>query len=378
MMPLSIATSLLAALLAPSPPGPTAPDPDAGLALVRGFEAYDASIETISYRQVLYRCPSSNTPDPQLRRWFALNESERALSAQRHFVHHYTFHGYAEDEQAWLDLVARTAGDATWKIGWSVDEGRGILNQPDLMLPISASLTRMLGRFIDYGAPRESATLAEQLRAATRAAYLPPSEGEPWPGFRVDALINKGWVDVEVRVDPAHGFVPRLLRVLRHHDQFLIETLVAPEIADADGTWIPTVVIQCIREQHIVRDVAHPVPPGQAADMRLAPELEGLPEPLRTPEVRAWVARLSIVGIADAEKRLADGPTGFWSDDTEVSQPQIARVTDVRVNRAWDTGDYFAGLDPAGRMFNGCTMSRSDVKSVRRFLETKLMNGTSP
>jgi hypothetical protein len=337
-------------------------------ALLAALTAYERSFDGVWWRQTTYAPPSANRNIPT---WRFLEESERAIGLDWRFLHH-TRHSIAERPD-WKQSSFRAVyfGDNTRRVtaGLDPDDTQGMLTQPDFFFAGGCNIWRLLGHFTEYADPMRSRSLAEELVRASDLEYLAPVDDQPWPGVRARGGVSGGAMDAEVRLDPAHGFAPRVILLFRRLDGALVEALVTLEYQQVDGVWIPSVGLQGCRYVEQVDDVDHAVTPERRADFDRAATMEGLPEPVRTPALRSWIERLQRVEVLDRTNSLATGPFVWYQPKTSVHSPQVMIVTEVKVNAFPDHDNLFRRLPPRTRMFNGMAGQWATVDEVRRFVE---------
>ncbi|MBL8764440.1 MAG: hypothetical protein JNM07_09250 [Phycisphaerae bacterium] len=360
------AFSLLAAHLcvtASTPPAAPEGDPRA-VALMRAFEALDSSIEVLRWRQVQYSPPAASLDNNQY--WLA-EESEYWVASDGTHRFQHTYSGMFEDTREWLHIAENYGGTRTRQVGWYFPDSSGSIKDSAHVVAAGPGPLRLFGRFIDYAIPYRSVTLTEQVRRAKDVQYLEPTSEEPWPGFRVNGQVNGGWLDVEMRVDPDHGFTPRLFRTIRHHDQWPIETLVALEVTPVGPFWLPARIVQGTTYLQKVEDVLDPLPAHHVKNIALARAMTGLPEELKSPSLAAWIERMTEVRIFNEETRVMFGPLSCFDSDNETAGPGIGVLAGYAVNEPLHESDLFEGFPPGGRIFNGCISRHVTVEQARHF-----------
>lgn len=352
-------------------PPSLAPPPVA--VLIDALEAYESSIECLSWHQTEYHPPAICRNRPE---WMLLQVSDRYADVQ--------WQSYLQIQHLILEppnfdtsyLRMSYVQSGCQRVTFDRQQDTGMLTQPDHFFAGGCNVWRMMGRCADYERPMFSQPLAAYLRWASTLTWLDATEEEPWPGVRAEGAISRGWLDAEVRLDPEHGFAPRIIRMVRPSDGLLVEAYIIVRYTMADGVWIPSLVIQGANYVDVVQEMAGnadaSLPPTHSGDFGLARSLAGLPEEMQSADVAFWIDRLVRVDILDRKAGLVTGPLVWLNPDEPLYAPAIATATDIRVNDPLHWDEALGSIPADGKMFNGLTGEwMTGAKAKQMFLDLK-------
>jgi hypothetical protein len=274
------------------------------------------------------------------------------------------------------------ACDGTQRLSWVPEHQKGMLTQPNDAPVGGTQLLRALGRSLDMDNLTFTAPMSSLLQHAKSTTFLSPTESEPWPGIHAEQVLEKFDVDVEVRLDPQHGFAPRVVRVIRPGDALIADEVLVLSYQACDGVFVPRLTVQCGRYAQVVKDVASPISDQVLTDLAAALRLEGLPDELHTEEVRDAIAFTQRVLVLDEESRRVSGPMLVFDEGRELICPQIVVIEGVELNRRSRLRTAFDGVDPNGRIFDGfkrewTTMSKASAQLSESPLNPLLLPGSS-
>lgn len=320
--------------------------------LIAGLQAYEASIQSISWTEAGYLPPSS---DVQRSSWLLRQESSRYWDRSWRWVIDGRTAGSDPPDYVLTYYESTVVCDGVRRLSWVPGEAEGLLTQPDESVVGGTQLLRALGRSLDLDGAPFTAPLSTLLLQAKVLTFMAPTAEEPWPGLRAEDILRRHGMDVEIRVDPANLFAPRLIRVIRPKDGLVADELLVLSYQDCQSIPIPRVCVHGAYYAQIVDDLSHPVSAQRLADMRDALRLEGLPEELQTLEVRRAVARMQSVRVMDDTTRRVSGLMLVFDAGEGLLGPQILLVREVSLNRASDLCGAFRSMDRAGRVFDGFT-----------------------
>lgn len=342
------------------------------------LEAYERSVQSVRWDQDEYSTPTTNTAGGSLSSlptWVHLQRSSRYASGTREWFMLASKSSYDPPDagalQPKLVLVEMLFfGDGGYRVTLSPTGNRGMLTNSDVYSSGGANIWRLLGRFAEPADPMRAPTLSWQLARAKERVPLAPTSEEPWPGVLGIGATSRGVVHIEVRVDPACGGMPRVIRM--HATQpgsYVYETLVVVEAIRVDGVWMPRVGIMAPMYSKIVENVDSPLTADRVRDFELTRRFEGLPPDIVTPELKKWVDRLQVVSILDRARSLVIGPFSVFEPSDPTFSPQIMVATNIRVNQPMDFEEMFQSLPPDAEMFNGLTAERTNPAGIRASLD---------
>ncbi|MFN0131305.1 MAG: hypothetical protein ACKVW3_02040 [Phycisphaerales bacterium] len=338
------------------------------------LEAYERSVRCVSWDQEEFSCPSTNTGGGTLATfatWMLLQRSTLYASETREWFMRATklirdppdVEGQPSKVEQYEMLFF---GDGAYRVTRSPATNRGMLTNSDVYSSGGANLWRLLGRYAEPGDPMRAATLSWRLGRARQHVALEPTSEEPWPGVIGVGAASEGVVDVEVRVDPERGGMPRVIRMhATRPGSYVYETLVVVEAVQVDGIWMPRVGIQASMYSKIVPNVDAPLSPDRQKDFELSRRLEGLPPDIVTPELKRWIDRLQIVEVLDRSRSIVIGPFSVFEPSETTFSPQIMVASNIRVNQPMTFDEMFRSLPPDADMFNGLTAERTTPAGIR-------------
>lgn len=248
-------------------------------------------------------------------------------------------------------------GDGSFRVAADLDLGEGMLTEPVDFPVWGPTLWRSLGRLTDLQATRRGRSLPEVIAGASSREYLAPTESEPWPGIRARdaAALSSGRLDLEVRVDPEHGFCPRLIRLVRLGTGQVGEETHVVDVFEVDpGVWLPRVVI--VQGYQAVGSVPE-LPPERLQDFERANTLAGLPfeecrvdgatqARLRDIVERGWTPGEIVVGTAYM-------PIGAGRADQEIVCPQVLFIESASLRPRAPLRGFAERIPPDTKMFDG-------------------------
>lgn len=325
--------------------------------LLACMEAYHDSIESIKWRQVEYLPPAQAD---QRETWRILQESHRYFD---------------RDAWAYHDSIFWTSGPPDFTIehrhgiymaygGWRATyvylqdpriKNRGMLTAQDHFSAGGCNVPRLLGLYLETMRPMYSRDPITLLRGAERWEYLEPTDIDPWPGVMAYGAINDRWLDLEVRVDPERGFVPRVIRTHRASDGWLVEELRVLDCELVDGAWIPSLGMQIPNYTTIDADLEQPYDAIRLKDFADALKLEGLPERIRTDKIRRCVERSHKPVVIDRGSRMMSGLMGTFRSGEPTICPQIMIANSFRLNTRMTLDDMMENLLRDAPMYDGAT-----------------------
>jgi hypothetical protein len=342
----------------------TDPRADAVLAAI---SAYERSTHTIRWTQRVFIPPSTHEDEGTTWKmtWKMMLNSER----------------FAGEDWSWFLLERDDPGPTPdpeveyqrlyfGKAGLRVTAGltfrKGMLALNDGFFTSGVHLWRALGRGLDYQTHTACRSLEDLLRQADSVVYVEPANDLPWPGVRARTTDPARWfMDVEVRIDPALGGMPRAY-ISRVPDGWAAERMEVLEAGRFGEFWLPVIGAHAVFYPVNVQDASDPVPERRRLDIERARSGAGLPPELNTDEVRRCIERLIQVRAIDADRGLFLAPLTITTNNPLVV-PQIFVVDHAEVNVPMSIDRMFEHVSADARMFNGCTGEWTDVEGIRRF-----------
>lgn len=350
-----------------------APEDPRVAALLAGLQAYESSIVSISWRQAVYAPPSK---EQYAATWVLLNESWRYWDAGWSCAIHER-HLEADPPDfipAYRESVMVV--DGVRRLSWSVADSHGLLASPDVYPVGGLQLLRALGRSVDFDGAPFTASLSSLLRQAEFLTYLPATAEEPWPGLTGVQVLRHYGVDAQVRLDPAHGMTPRVIRVIRSNDGLVAEDLRVLAVSAHEGVFIPSLCVFGASYAQTVDDIEEPLAAQRKEDLARAMTLDGLPEELHTPGVREAIRTMQAVRVMNANSRRMSGPlTVFDRGGDGILSPQVLVVSDVQLNVSINPDELFTDADRAGQVFDGFS---GTFVALREALQTLRPSGLAP
>lgn len=337
------------------------------VALCRGLEAYENSIASLRWGQVWYAPPSRNR---NLDRWIVGEESERYVDEFGNWFH--VSRMFMNDGPPdWTVRYHHNLyfGSGAVRVASELDKGRGLVDDPDSFFAGGGNAWRAMGRFLEYSDFVRGRPASALMEDASGLEYLEPTESEPWPGVRAVGAVSGGLVDIEMRVDPDHGFAPRVIRTPRRSDRASAELLVILELQDVDGVWIPRVGLTANYYTERVADPARCLPAEREKDFEAARSLNGLPSEAQSAELRRWIGEAQAVRVFDQAAGIVGGPLVCFNPDEAICSPNVFIVSWVRVNEPM-TRDAMIGYLPVGTEMANAFMHEfhRSVDDARGFL----------
>ncbi|MFZ2874114.1 MAG: hypothetical protein WAZ94_06495 [Phycisphaerales bacterium] len=324
-------------------------------ALVAAIEGYSADTSAVSWRQRTYIPPCHLASRPA---WSLLETSERYMDERWNWglsIHHRR----SDPEADWAVTFKEEVsfGNGCFRAAADLDLGEGVLTEP-IDFPVwGPALWRSIGRLTDLQATRRGRSLPEVIAGASTREYLAPTELEPWPGVRARdaAPLSSGSLDLEVRVDPEHGFCPRLIRLVRlGTGQVGEETHVVDVFEVEPGVWLPRIaIVQGYQGLGRLPEL----PPERLQDFEQANTLDGLPldewrvdgaRRARMGDIvaRGWVPGRIIVGTVYM-------PVGAGLPDQEIVCPQVLFIESASLGPRAPLREFAGRIPPETRMFDG-------------------------
>ncbi|MCE7973841.1 MAG: hypothetical protein DYG92_05855 [Leptolyngbya sp. PLA1] len=326
-------------------------------ALVAAIEGYSADTAAVEWRQRTYLPPCQLAHRPT---WSLLESSGR----------------YMDERWNWgLDIRHRRSGpEDDWNVTFKeevsfgnggvracadLDLDEGMLTEPTNFHVWGPTLWGCLGRLTDLQATRRGRSLPEVIAAASSREYLEPTASEPWPGIRARdaAPISAGALDLEVRVDPDHGFCPRVIRLVRLGTGQVGEETRVVDVFEAErGVWLPRIAI--VHGYEALERVPE-LPPERLQDFERANSLEGLPldefgvgEALRG-QMReifegGWKPGSIVIGTVYL-------PIGAGRPDQEIVCPQVLFIESATLTPRTPLRRFADRMLSDTRMYDGLT-----------------------
>lgn len=340
--------------------------------LLAGLQGYENSIESLYWKQRWYWPPNLSKPKGPRSTWTVGQASSRYRDSEWRWCLDSTF--TTRDEPDSQPVAERTLyiGDGGTRLATGEEnKWRGVLSTQDTFFIGGATLETLLGRGVDYSYPERGRVLSEMLRLGERVEFLPPTQEEPWPGVRAINAVGQGYSNLDARVDPDLGFMPRLVRVWRSSDHATAEAAVTVDTFVLDGVHLPSVAVRIALNQQVVPVAEHLVADGVARDFELSRKLDGLPPfPARVRhDVQAWVARGQEVRWIDMDTRIAEGPSVWTSQEWGLIAPVVLVIDQVRLNPPRESCWTLADLPASTTIFNAYTSRReaaSDAINIQR------------
>jgi hypothetical protein len=333
-------------------------------AVIAASAAYERSIHALHWSQRLFLPPSVHGTTARSE-WVMDRQEER----------------YADENWAWL-LSSRAdpgaspdpeveyqrfyMGTAGLRVTAGLTFRRGMLALNDGYFIGGVHLWRHLGRGLDYSMHTACRSLEDLLRRADRIEYVEPTDELPWPGVRArTADPARHFMDLEVRVDPACGGMPRSI-ISRRADGWPAEQMAVIAAQAFDQIRIPVVGMHTIFYTAVVADAVDPVPEQRRLDLERARSGLGLPAELNTPTLRQWIQRFTQVCLIDPQRGHWLAPLTIKEQDL-LAVPQIFVIDHAEVNTPMSFDQMFEHLPAEIKMFNGCTGEWTDADGIRRF-----------
>ncbi|QYU70465.1 hypothetical protein J4558_10260 [Leptolyngbya sp. 15MV] len=349
--------------------------PNAGsiAALLAGLESHETSIESVSAvsEEFIFGRWNGVVDDLQ---WSRLTTGSRYNDRSLKWTRDWTFDGNERDSSGQLALhyeVSILAGDGVARVGWMAGQELGMVAGSDATLSTpQPHLWRVLGRHVDPRFPAESPLLHEILRSARELEYLPPTEELPWPGVLGRVVIWETF-DLEVRIDPQHGFVPRHWKIdYRRTPGVKIEMIVS-SVQRVGEFWMPRVAIFIV---HFAYDAnPHAAEPAPVVNQILDRyrSLVGLP-PMPDPQFFARHIERSV--------RITRDPSGTgWRSpippdgphkEIGLTLPSVTLFRAIRINDDAAFGMALDQIDDEHPFFIAQTRERTSAARAKQFFET--------
>lgn len=334
-------------------------------ALVAAMEAYEGSIESVTWKQSWYAppCTAMRRPD-----WLLGEESERYADSFWRWRQESRF--FSTNPPLYEVSYRRVLyfGDGQRRVALPETDWRGIVGEPDGFFTGGCTLLRLLGRHLDYGNHEFGRRPSELMRQAVALEYLEATAEVPWPGLRGKGALSDGTVSLEVRVDPDRGFAPRRFRTIRDRDGATGEELFTVSYSQVDDVWIPSCGVCASPYTEVVSDPDNPLSPAVQKDFQQARTLDGLPEGCRSIDLAAAIASGQRVRVIDATNKIVEGPMACFRSEDGPYAPTVLQVSDVRLNGEVSLDEMFATLPPQASLMTGMTWKREPASLVRRLL----------
>lgn len=337
---------------------------EATTVLLGGLRCYEASIESLAWEQRWYWPPNLSRANGPRSQWTLGERSTRYRDIEWRWFLDSTFTTFEPPEYRRVSERGLYIGGGGTRLAAGEESGwRGVLSTQDTFFIGGATLETLLGRGVDYSYPERGRLLSEMMALGNPVEYLPPTAEEPWPGLRAMKAVGNGWSNLDARIDPDLGFMPRLIRVWRSSDSAVSETAVTVESQEIDGIHVPRVAVRTGLSHLIVSDAAHPVTESVSADFALSLALDGLPTMNEATNrvVREWVSRGQRVRVLDARSNLAEGPAVWMSSDWGLISPVVLVIDWAKLNQSpeeyWSTDRFPSDTT----IFNGFTSRREAV-----------------
>lgn len=324
-------------------------------ALVAAIEGYSADTVALEWRQRTFIPPCELSHRAM---WSLLESSERYMDERWNWGLSIS-HRRSDPEDDWRVTFTEevSLGNGSFRASADLDMGEGMLTEPIDFHVWGPTLWRCVGRLTDLRATRRGRSLPEVIAAASSPEYLAPTASEPWPGIRVRdaAPISAGALDLEVRVDPEHGFCPRVIRLVRlGTGQIGEETRVLDVFEAEPGVWLPRIAIM---HGYQALERAPELPAERLLDFERANTLDGLPlaefgvgdalrAQMREVIERGWNPREIVVGTVYM-------PIGAGKADQEIVCPQVLFIGSAVVRPRAPLGGFADRIPTATRMFDG-------------------------
>jgi hypothetical protein len=327
------------------------PDPRC-VALIDALERYEASISCLRWHERQYGPPSAAQG---LNQWVLSLESERFVSQSWAYFMDCRVASAPPPDFAVSYERSTMFGNGSFVAAWDHERQSGSLANADPYMSGGPNVWRLMGRYCEPWRPMTAALLSAQLRSARELTWLEPTAEEPWPGLLATGAVNYGQVDVELRLDPDHGFAPRVINLYGSHPKrFLYEALITVEYTSAGGTWLPRVGLQASNYAMRIPDAANPLTEARRKDFELGASLVGLPDDVRSPELARWIGRFEAVHVLDAGEGLVVGPFLVFQDDESTFSPQVVVASGFVVNVPMTLEEMLDRLPAEGSYFD-CT-----------------------
>lgn len=326
-------------------------------ALVAAIEGYSADTAAVEWRQRTYLPPCNFAHRTA---WSLLESSGRYMDDRWNWGLDIR-HRRSDPEADWKVTFKEEVsfGDGSFRAAADLDLGEGMLTEPINFHVWGPTLWRCLGRLTDLQATRRGRSLPEVIAAASSREYLAPTASEPWPGIRARdaAPISAGALDLEVRLDPDHGFCPRVIRLVRlGTGQVGEETRVVDVFEAEPGVWLPRIAI--VHGYEALERVPE-LPPERLQDFERSNSLEGLPldefgvgeaprGQMREIIERGWKPGEIVIGTVFL-------PIGAGRPDQEIVCPQVLFIESASLRPRTPLRGLADRIMPETRMYDGLT-----------------------
>lgn len=333
-------------------------------AIVAAIAAYERSITAISWTERHFLPPSErDEPERSRLEWKGTSEERFVDEGWSWLLWQPSSRPAAPGADPPHRILFGTAG---LRVTGGFDRREGMLGLTDAYFASTAHIGRFLGRLFDEERPSAGRSLERLIWRVGSVEFVAPTDDMPWPGIRARTTPpNRFHMDIEVRIDPLLGGMPRAI-LQRTPDGQLSRHSVVVEARAVGGLWLPDVCAfgSCYRAP--VDDVTTPVPERRRRDIERARSGVGLPAEVNTPEVRRWIERFTEVRVIDAASGIVRAPLTIDADDPLVS-PVLIVLERVELEPRPSIDELFDRLPAGARMFNGCTGEWTDVEGIRRF-----------
>ena len=321
-------------------------------ALIDALEAYEGSIESLRWKQISFTPPSSQLGQLQ---WTILEESERYRDQQWRWFHKSLFHGLETDTLSPVVLDSVYGGDGVLRLTLDERSGQGMLTKLDEFFAAGCHLMRSLGGAADFDDFVRARPLSVLLRSGKQLSYLAPGTLDPWPGVRSSEPVRSKWIDVEVRLDPEHGFIPRAVKIYdkRYDEPAEINRVLT--VTMAGDVWLPRTGVLMMYYFRTLEGEFSGVSPNRVHDFELAQRLVGLPQDLALPEIRSVLAEAQQVTLAGRDGTAIRAPLNYSASQEPLGSPQFYVAYGFVANAVIGLHDIAAQVPDNARMFDGLT-----------------------
>ena len=297
-------------------------------ALLHALFAYDLSVRSLVWEQAKYQ--------PQAMAAWVLAETRRAgveHSGRWFNQSEFPTSSDAEEENGIMRAYRYFDGEDRM-FGFDLTVRRGKVAPPDRDMLTTFSPFHLLGRYVDFSQGR---TIPELLADSEHLHTIDPDPDQPWPGLCGDVRLLEVTFTLTVRVDPAHGYAPRTILLVRKDFGAPLESLETTRYKQFDGIWVPTAGVRGLWTLLSKRDRQD----GYARAVewaRLASDLEslngvgGMNEKTRTATLQS-VRRACATGSCTGEPDLFYHPMG-GSEQSGPFTPEVLVATIVSCNGA--------------------------------------------
>jgi hypothetical protein len=333
-------------------------------AVVAAVAGYERSVASLWWTERHFLPPCEREEDKMTRReWKAVPEERFTDENWSWFL----WQPASSPETAGADLPHRLLfGSAGLRVTCGFERREGMLALNDVFFAGGAHMGRLLGRSVDYERPMAGRSVEDLILRADTVEFVEPTPETPWPGVRAKTSDPaRVFMDMEVRVDPALGGMPRVI-FQRAHDGRLSSQTVVVEVCRVGDLWLPSVGLHGGFYRANVPNIAEPISVRRLLDIERARSGIGLPPEANTPQLRRWIERMTEIEVIDARQGLVRAPL-LIDDNEPLVSPQVIVLDRVVLNRRLDVDELFDRLPADARMFNGCTGEWTDVEGIRRF-----------